>query len=370
MQKNKGNERIKRNEELRFLYEEKENKKKAKPRKRADKKKSAPKQDNNKFNFDNEIVIGVTVKTDNKKNKTSSNSSKKIKQKNNTIKNNKQKNKKEQVNRNNVKEQNKKEKSRDIQEYYDYEAEDRDKRKSKVKKILIYILLTTVFAVSMILFLLSPVFNVTKVQVTNNSKINADTYVSLSGIIIGENTFKILKHKVVQNIKQEPYVEDVQVIRQLPDKIELIIKERTPTLMIQYANSYVYLNNQGYILEIAEEKLNVPIIKSFSTLEENIKPGTRLNSEDLEKLNSVLKIVDAANGISIGNFITYIDISNKNDYIIRMDEKRKTIHLGDDSNLSNKLLYTKAIIEKEEGVEGEILAEGATKGSVVFQYKE
>ena len=180
----------------------------------------------------------------------------------------------------------------------------------------------------------------------------------------------MIKHKVVQNIKEEAYVEDVQVVRQLPDRVQLIIKERVPTFMIEYANSYVYLNNQGYILEISEEKLNVPIIKSISTKEEDIKTGNRINNEDLEKLNSVLKIMETANGMAIGNFITYIDISNKQNYLVRMEEKKKTIYLGDDSNLSNKFLYAKAIIEKEDGIEGDILANGATKGSVVFQYKE
>ena len=227
------------------------------------------------------------------------------------------------------------------------------------------------FITAIILFLLSPIFNITEVKVINNNKISSDTYISLSEIIIGENTFKIIKNKVVQNIKKEPYVEKVEVVRELPDKIQLIIEERTPTLMIEYAGSYAYLNNQGYILEISKEPIKAPIIKSISTEEENIKPGNRLNSVDLNKLGSVLKIIDIANGISIGEFITYIDIANSNDYIIRMDEKKKTIHLGNDSNLSNKLLYSKAIIEREEGIEGKILANDATKnGKVVFQFEE
>lgn len=348
MQKNKRNEGIQRNEELKFLYEGK-TKKKAKPKKRADRKKSAPKKDNDKFNFDNEIVIGVTVMPDNNRNATPKAKKKLAKkvQPNKSKANTKQR------------KQIKNTKVREVPE--DNEKEEGQAKTSKIKKVVIYTLLMGVFTVSMILFLLSPVFNVTQIEVIDNSKISADTYISLSKIPIGENTFKIMKHKVVQNIKEEAYVEEVQVVRQLPDKIQLIIKERTPTLMIEYANSFAYINNQGYILEISEEKLNLPIIKSISTTEENIKVGNRLNSEDLEKLNSVLKIIESANSISIGNFITYIDISNKQNYVVRMDEKKKTIHLGDASNLSNKLLYAKAIIEKEEGVEGEILANGATK---------
>ena len=65
-----NNKKNQRNEELRFLYENEE-RKKVKPKKRADKKKSAQKVNNNRFDFDNEIVIGVTRVNDNNKKKTS-----------------------------------------------------------------------------------------------------------------------------------------------------------------------------------------------------------------------------------------------------------------------------------------------------------
>lgn len=354
MQSNKNNQR---NEELKFLYEEDNNKKK---KKRAGKKKSAPQEDN-KFNFDNEIVIGVTVIPDKNQNK---NPKKGQARQQNQVKQNKQTKRTRKINQPNKATKNNKKVPRNNtnksrkKDIYNYD-EEIPKRKSKIGKVITYVVLMGIFIIAMILFLLSPVFNVTTIEIENNNHISSDTYISLSGIQIGENTFKIIKNKVIQNIKQEPYVENVQVVRQLPDKIQIIVEERVPTLMIQYANSYVYINNQGYILEISEAALELPIIKSISTNEEEIVPGNRLNSEDLEKLNSVLKIIEAANGISIGNYITYIDIANKNDYIVRMDEKKKTIYLGDDSNLSNKLLYAKAIIEKEDGVEGNILANDA-----------
>lgn len=371
MPKNMKNQR---NEELNFLYMNQPKPEKIKRKKRADNKKSA--QEDEKFNFDNEIVIGVTVKPNGKNKKKSSIRNKKTKDKISKKRNskkitiNEQKNQNSKINKNNkviVKRQ--QNNIKEVQEYYNYDEEEKVENKRTIKKIITYILLTGIFTTAMILFLLSPVFNITQIEVTNNNKISEQTYISLSEIQIGENTFKILKSKVIQNIKKEPYVEKVQVIRQLPDKIELIIEERIPTYMIQYANSYVYINNQGYILQISEEKLDVPIIKSITTSEEDIKLGERINSEDLQSLGNILKIVEAANSISIGNFITYIDVANKQDFVIRMDEKKKTIHLGDTNNLSNKLLYIKAIIEKEEGIEGEILANNLTNG-VVWRYKE
>ena len=56
--------------------------------------------------------------------------------------------------------------------------------------------------------------------------------------------------------------------------------------------------------------------------------------------------------------VTSIDISNKNEYSIYLAEEKKTIHVGEATNLSNKLLYVRAIIEDEKSKEGDIFVNG------------
>ena len=56
--------------------------------------------------------------------------------------------------------------------------------------------------------------------------------------------------------------------------------------------------------------------------------------------------------------VTSIDITNKNEYSIYLEQEKKTIHLGDSSNLSNKMLYVVAILEQEKDKEGEIFVNG------------
>ena len=99
--------------------------------------------------------------------------------------------------------------------------------------------------------------------------------------------------------------------------------------------------------------------------------GNRLNDEDLEKLGTVLKIMESSSVNDISNLITKINISDKQNYIIFLEGEKKTVYLGDASNLSTRMLYLKAILTEERGIEGEIFVNGdLNKSNVYFRRKE
>ena len=161
--------------------------------------------------------------------------------------------------------------------------------------------------------------------------------------------------KIEKNIKQNAYVESVKIKRNLPSTILIEIEERVPTYMITFANAYAYINNQGYFVEISKEKLELPIITGYATKEEDIQLGERLCTEDLQKLDDILQIMKAAESNEIANIVTKINISDKQDYVLELKSEKKTVHVGDTSNLSTKMLYIKEIIEQNKKIEGEIL---------------
>lgn len=203
-------------------------------------------------------------------------------------------------------------------------------------------------------FLLSPFFNIKEITASGNEKITSEELVSLSGILLEENIFKIQKNKAQQMIKENAYIDQVTIKRKLPDKIEIQVVERKPSLMITFANAYVYINNQGYMLEVSPNALNLPILTGFLTPEEEIRAGNRLCSEDLQKLEHVLQIMQSAQSNGLAEKITKINIADKKNYVLELTSEKKKVYIGDNSNLSAKMLNAKEIVELEKGTEGEI----------------
>ncbi|MBS6252409.1 MAG: cell division protein FtsQ/DivIB [Clostridia bacterium] len=246
----------------------------------------------------------------------------------------------------------------------------RDKRLKRIKFFLKLILLIGVISGIIAFATCSPIFNIQNIEVTNNKQLSPETIISLSELSVGQNIFKFWKNDVENKIKSNAYIESVELKRVFPNKLEINIQEREPKFSVPVLGEYAYINTQGYILEITQNQLNLPIITGISTKEEEIKPGNRLNNKDLTELEIILKIISAMKENQLDKEVTSIDISNKNDYIIYMQNEKKKIHLGDGSNLSNKMLYVIAIINEEKGKEGEIFANGDLNQKFKVYFRE
>lgn len=362
-----------------YLGEEKNNDKNKKTRNKvstSNKKKSKKdkeKQQNTNFDFDNEIIIGVKKIEDKPKKqhkKVTNNKKKNVKKKEAIKNNNKSSYKKGNTTKNvegkkgnvdskllkeeieiNIKSPKKdlKKKPKPIND--DGKAK---KKRKKVFRTIKVLLLIGVILGGTIYFLLSPIFNITEINVSGNSKISSEEIISLSGIQKNENTFKINKKTVKDKIRENPYIDTISIKRTLPDSITIYVTERVATYRINKANTYMLINNQGYMLEITDEENNLPIITGLQTTDEEIQEENRLRVEDLEKLEDVLKISESAKTNELYSLITEIDISEKDNYKLVIPSEKKIIHLGDTSKLPVKMGYIISIMEKEKD-EGEIL---------------
>ena len=222
------------------------------------------------------------------------------------------------------------------------------------RKVLKFFMLIVIIIIALIILLSSSLFDLKNIYVEGNEKISDEAIISLSGLNLYENIFKLNKNSVIDKIKENAYIENAEISRKLPSTIEIRIKERKVNYMLEYANSYAYINNQGYILEITNEKLDLPILIGYDTDLSTTTPGNRMDIEDLKKMDTVIRIYETAKSNEIGNLITKINISDSKDYILILDTEGKTVHLGECADLNTRILYLKSILEKTKGKNGEI----------------
>ena len=283
---------------------------------------------------DNEIDNIINKKYNNKKN------DKKINNKNNKSSKNKSNNTIKQTNNN--RKNNKVEKKSTL-------------KNKKIKDKLIFFLF--IILIILILFFLgtSRLFYITNVEIENNSRVTEDQINEILDLNYYSNIFLLNSVKIKQKIKENnAYVDEVKISKILPNTLRIDIKEKIPKFMIQFADSFIYINSQGYMLEVSTDNINLPIIIGIKTDLSNIEIGKRLDIEDLQKLENVIKIMETATSNDVSSYITKIDISDEKNYALTLESEQKIVYLGDCSNLNTKMLYLNGMLKNLKNTAGEI----------------
>jgi len=301
------------------------------PKKKREKRKE---EENATINLDNEIVIGLRIKEDlpvEKPKNPKEPSKKKAKKKKETI-------------------------PISPKKYKEQQEKAKQKRMKKFK-VVKYILLLLLLIGGCIYIALSPIFNIRDITVIGNEKVSTETIISLSRIEKQTNIFQYRKSDIRQNVKQDAYIGTVSISRRYPDTIQITVKERKPAYVLEFANTYVYMDNQGYLLEFVNEPTDFLILTGFSTNTANIQVGNRLETQDLQKLETIYRIVEAIQISELGQVVNKIDMTDAKNYKLIMDGEQKTAYIGEGKELSTRMLYIKTILEKEQGKAGEIFVD-------------
>lgn len=335
-------------------------KKKTKKTKKSTKKKVPKKvpKENDIINLDDELIIGLTPKPEQKKPKKEN-------------KKNIQPKKKNTVGAGTVSaRKTQKNNSKNIVGKTDLGDPKQNKHKNQQKqsiksKIRIKILKWTsifILVVGVIIaFMLSPIFNVKQINVEGTNKLTSEEIVSYSQIQSNVNIFKIHKLNTIEKIQEIPYVEVANITRELPSTIKISIKERVPQYIIEIANGNAYIDSKGYILEISQEKLSLPIILGYGTSIESIidfQNTKKLSDEDCRKIEVINKVFESAKNNGILTYITSINITNIDDIVLNLDTEQKIAYFGDCSNANLRILYLKKMLEEENGHAGEAYING------------
>lgn len=241
------------------------------------------------------------------------------------------------------------------------------KQSSKKSSLATKIVLMVVAFLFVIVFVfVSGSFNVVEIVVENNDLLSSEQIISFSRIEKGTNIFAISKKNIQANLKENPYINEVKIKRMLPNKLKLIIDERSVDYVLQLANSYIYVNRQGYVLEISSEKPNVLVLVGLTTDLSNIKENDRLIEADLQKMNAVMKIMETATNSGLASSITKVDVSNEKDYAIYFETEGKMAYLGNGTDLNTRFLYIKKLLEIHQGIPGEIIVNGDLNTEYVY----
>lgn len=180
-----------------------------------------------------------------------------------------------------------------------------EKYKKKIRARRIVSLCVLGLVVILCICLFTPIFGVTEISVTGNLNVAAADAIGTSGIKKGENIFMINTKKAESLLKEISYVEDAEIKRKFPAKVNIVIKESTADLIYDTPTEFIVTTIEGRVLQKTNDvtKIPVPMVKGISV--KNAEPAqfVELKNPEVSETN-----------------IEYIKCFYESDYWLQIDE--------------------------------------------------
>jgi len=136
-------------------------------------------------------------------------------------------------------------------------------------------------------------FNVNGIAVIGNQDITDDEIIRQSGIKTGDNVFNVHPLLVQRQIRKNLYIEKCNVNRKLPDKVEIIVRERDLLAQFRMGKKYVVTDSEGMVLDISKEPHKATLVEGMTVTEAEKKETIGIKeTQGLERALEFIRTTD------------------------------------------------------------------------------
>jgi len=111
-------------------------------------------------------------------------------------------------------------------------------------------------------------FSLRRIEVSGAERVSADGVRRLSGLELGRNLFDLDLEGAELQIEAHPMVRRVRVRRQLPDGVEVVLEEWTPSFLVALGRTYV-ADASGQVIKALEasDEMDLPLVTGIDRSE-------------------------------------------------------------------------------------------------------
>jgi cell division protein FtsQ len=222
---------------------------------------------------------------------------------------------------------------------------DSKRRMRKRKRILNFVLFVMIITLLYLFAFKTKFFDVKSIEVSGNKKMSYEKIVNTSTFIKGENIFRVSKKLGEESLNRLPYIKNVKIKRKLPSTMIIEVEERKEIAIVPYIGSFVYIDDDGYILSIEGKKGETQLPQIFGLELVDLEAGENL----FDKLegNDIRDFIVFSEQAKLLQLMKYINFSDNNNTKVQLNNDIK-VAFGPLDNVKYKLSFLSKILKDIE----------------------
>lgn len=172
------------------------------------------------------------------------------------------------------------------------------------------------------------VFQLQEIQFKGDQHLDTEQVKKMIRSTFPRNTLRIELDRLREFVEAETWVRSAAVRRQLPDKIQIHIRERQPTAMATIDDEMKVVDDEGVVLGTAGgglEFVDRPIVKGLKNLA--IENAQEENSRKMQRYLAVIKALDSGSDRYSGT-ISEILVGNPDKVAVVPTDQGVPVYLG------------------------------------------
>ncbi len=217
-----------------------------------------------------------------------------------------------------------------------------NKTQRKIRMIVLYSLVVIAVIILSIILSLAVLFKIENIQVEGNQSYQNDAIIQHSGIKNYQNIYLCKQKKVNETLCNKfPYIESVELEKQIPNKVIIHVTEAKESASIQSGDDNIIISANNKVLDISKvAKPNIATVNGVQI--ENAEIGKEAVFQDKDKANTLKQIQNAILNHNLTD-ITAIDISDLYDAFF-VYKNKLNVKLGQANDIDYKIEFASKVI--------------------------
>lgn len=227
-----------------------------------------------------------------------------------------------------------------------------ERRKKARKKHLLFtgLILLILSLIVLVILCFTVFFSVKNVSVSGTEVYTVEQVKKACGLTEKDNLLIISQKKIEKQLRKAlPYVDSIQIERDFPNGVNIIVTDATPYSFYIVGNEYCVISTNGYIIDKKTEVPNNIFELCTGGIEGNLSEKAVYTKKTEEEIVNELITSLTANNVKINK----IDVTNIVQITIKVED-RFDVLLGTKDNINEKIKHLARVIAEHETEKGTI----------------